>query len=452
MAKLSRLANVTIALRTTAINELSFSDMLILGSHVLSTARAMTITGADELLDMGLPDTDPLYWAARDAFAQIPAVRQVFIGRRQVDEVKITVTRAAEGADYIAQLRWRDASGNQIEAEAKYTALAADSTTAIGAGLASAINATAAPFTAAATAGVVTVTNDVTGAAMSVQLRGNLTMEATPSTETVPQALAAVANGPFNWYGLVITSRAKADVKAAAAWAETNERLFGTASDEPGIIDPGTTNDIASELQASQYFRTFGFYSARAATQYPEAAIMSSMFTYYPGQETWALKKLAGIAYDDLGEGQAITAHSKNFSTFELFRNFAVTQGGKTAAGEWIDVIRLRDALVDQIKVSVVSAMINADGKLAFVDDGIQVIGNAIRGPLDLNVRRGGIAPEELDEDDRIVPSYTLSLPRSSQVPFNDKANRVLRDVYFTARLAGAIHVTEIKGSLSYAL
>lgn len=452
MANLDRIANVTIALRTTAINELSFSDMLILGSHVLSTARAMTITGADELLGMGLPDTDPLYLAARDAFAQIPAVRQVFIGRRRVDEVKIAVTRAVGDANYIATLRWRDSAGKQAEAEARYTALDGESTTAIATGLAAAITSTAAPFTATAASDVVTVTSDTADAGMAIQLQGNLSMEVTPSTETVTQALAAIANGPFNWYGLVITSRDKADVKAAAAWTESNEKLFGTASADPGIIDPGVTDDLASELQANQYFRTFGFYSAQAATQYPEAAIMSSMFTYYPGQETWALKKLAGIAFDKLTEGQAITAHSKNFSTFEQFRDFAVTQGGKVCAGEWIDVIRLRDALVDQIKVSVVSSMINADGKLAYVDDGIQVIGNGIRAPLDLNVRRKGLAPEELDEDNRIVPSYTISLPRSSKVPFNNKANRVLRDVFFTARLAGAIHVVEIKGSLSYAL
>ncbi|WP_341666905.1 DUF3383 family protein [Alcaligenes sp. SDU_A2] len=452
MATLSRIADVTIALRTTAINEQSFSDMLILGSHVLSTARAMTITSANELLDMGLQDSDPLYWAARDAFAQIPSVRQVFIGRRQVDELKITVSHAAVGAEYLALLRWRDSSGNQVQAQAIYTALATDTVAAVATGLASAINNTAAPFTATAAAGVVTVSNNTIGAAMSVQLKGNLSMAITPSVETVTQALAAIANGPFNWYGLVLTSRVPADVKAAAAWTESNEKLFGTASDEPGIIDAGISNDLASDLQASQYFRTFGLYSARAQTQYPEAAIMSSMFTFYPGQESWALKKLAGIAYDELSEGQALTAHGKNFSTFERFRNFAVTQGGKTAAGEWIDVIRLRDALVDQIKVSVASAMINADGRTPFTDDGIQMIGNAIRAPLDLNVRRGGIAPEELDENDRIVPSYTLRLPRSSQVPFNDKANRVLRDVSFTARLAGAIHVAEVKGSLSYAV
>ncbi|HBJ68558.1 DUF3383 family protein [Alcaligenes phenolicus] len=452
MAKLSRIANVDIALRTTTINEQSFSDMLILGSHVLSTARAMTITAADELLDMGLQDTDPLFWAARDAFAQIPAVRQVFIGRRQVDELKISVSRAVPDADYRVQLRWRDEQGQQLEAQVSYKALEADTVGEIASGLASAIAQTAAPVTATADEAVVTVKNKTAGTALAVQPQGNLAMQVAPSTETVTQALSTIANGPFNWYGLVMTSRVIEDVLSAAAWTESNEKLFGTASADASILDPDSTDDLASQLQAKQYFRSFGVYSAAAEIQYPEAALMSSMFTYYPGQETWALKKLAGIAYDELSEGQALVAHGKSFSTFEPFRNFAVTQGGLTAAGEWIDVIRLRDALVEQIKVSVVSAMINADGKVAFTDDGIQMIGNAIRAPLDLNVRRGGIATEELDENDRIVPSYTLSLPRSNQVPFNDKANRVLRDVYFTARLAGAIHVSEIKGSLSYAL
>ncbi len=452
MAKLSRIANVDIALRTTAINEQSFSDMLILGSHVLSTARAMTITGADELLDLGLLDTDPLYLAARDAFAQIPAVRQVFIGRRQVDQVKLAVTRAVGDALYRVQLRWRDEQGQQLDAQVEYKALQADTVADVATGLAAAIGQTSAPVTANAVEDTVTLANQTSGTALAVQPQGNLAMQVVAGTETVTQALATIANSPFNWYGLVITSRDKEDVLAAAAWTESNEKLFGTASADAGIIDPETTDDLASQLQAHQYFRSFGVYSATAATQYPEAALMSSMFTYYPGQETWALKKLAGIAYDELTEGQALVAHGKNFSTFEPFRNFAVTQGGLTAAGEWIDVIRLRDALVEQIKVSVVSAMINADGKVGFTDDGIQMIGNAIRAPLDLNVRRGGIATEELDENDRIVPSYTLSLPRSSQVPFNDKANRLLRDVYFTARLAGAIHVSEIKGSLSYSL
>ena len=122
------------------------------------------------------------------------------------------------------------------------------------------------------------------------------------------------------------------------------------------------------------------------------------------------------------------------------------------AAGEWIDVIRFRDWLVEQIRINVVSALINADGKVPYTDDGIQIIRNALQKALDLGVARKGIAPEELDSDGRKIPSYTITVPRSADVSVNNKANRLLQDVRFTARLAGAIHVCEIKGSLAYSL
>ncbi|WP_237173041.1 DUF3383 family protein [Paracandidimonas lactea] len=453
MAKLNRIADVVISLGTTAITERSFNDMLILGSHVLSTTRALVITGADELLDLGLPSTDPLYFAARDAFSQIPAVRQVYIGRRQTNEAKITVNAAAVTA-YSVALKWRDIAGTQQTTTATYPGLVSDTTTLIASGLAAAINATAAPFTAAAVGAVVTITNDVAGAAMALQVSaGDMTMALTPSTETTTDALAAVNSEMENWYGLVITSRDTTDVKNAAAWAEANEKLFGTASSDPNVIDSGSTADIATELKNNQYFRTFVMFSEQAATQYPEAALMSNRFTYYAGAESWSNVQMAGITISPLSEGQYLTAKGKNATTFEMFRNFAVTQGGRVAAGEWIDVIRLRDQLVEQIKVAAVGVIVratNSTGKVPYTDEGIQLIGNAIRDPLDLNVRRGGIAPEALDENDKIIPSYTITLPRASQVLTNDKANRILRDVKFTARLAGAINTTEIKGSLVY--
>src|SRR5690606_12233769 len=150
---------------------------------------------------------------------------------------------------------------------------------------------------------------------------------------------------------------------------------------------------------------------------------------------------------------QKVTATDRNVTLFDAIRNFSVTQGGRVAAGEWIDVIRLRDQLVESIKVSVAGMLVratNSSGKVPYTDAGIQLVVNAIRDPLDLNVRRGGIAPEELDEYGNVIPSYTISAPRNSQVPTNDKANRILRDVKFTARLAGAIHVVEVRGSLVY--
>ena len=126
-----------------------------------------------------------------------------------------------------------------------------------------------------------------------------------------------------------------------------------------------------------------------------------------------------------------------------------VTQNGKVAAGEWIDVIRFRDWLQEEITVNVFNALINRD-KIPYTDEGIAVIEAQIRKALQLGVRRGGIAPDEYDEDGNTNLGYTVEVPLAASISANQKASRVLNDVKFTARLAGAIHVVKITGSLTY--
>jgi len=456
MAKIDRIVNVQISLNTTAIKQQEFSDLLILGPHARSLTRSMVITDADQLLDLGFSATDPIYKAALSVFSQIPTISRLFIGRQLVASVALTVTQAVEDAVYTARIGWRDVNGVAQSALATVTADNDDTPTDVASKLAAAIEASAAgPQVAAVAAlGVVTITPTDVGASFSVAPTGNISMPIGTSTELPSVALAAVQSETDDWYGVSLTSRAEADILDAAAWVEANEKLLGVTSADAGIIDAGDTTDIASQLEQQQYFRTHVWYHADAANEWLDAAIAARVFTYYPGQETWALKRLGGIEYDTLSEGQALAAFGKNANTFEQFRNFAVTQNGRTAAGEWIDVIRFRDWLVEQIKINVVSAMINADGKVPYTDPGIQIIVTAMRQALDFGQARGGIAPNELapDDDTRMVPGYVVRFPRSQSVAFNDKANRVLRDVGFTARLAGAIHTVEIRGSLSYAL
>lgn len=273
------------------------------------------------------------------------------------------------------------------------------------------------------------------------------------SDETVTDALAAVARENSDWYGLALASRVEDDVMLAAAWAEANGKLFVTASADEKVLQSSEKTDIASKLEAKQYYRTAVMYSHKAAEEYPEIGLMSYSFTFYPGAETWNLKKLAGVSYSPLAEGEFIAASKKNATTFEKFNgSFAVTQGGKTAGGEWIDVIRFRDWLVQEVQINVTSVLINANGKVPYTDSGIALIGAAIRQALDLGVSRGGIAPVELDEDNKEIPSYVISLPRAASVSNNNKAKRVLQDVKFSARLSGAIHLAELKGNLAYSL
>ena len=452
MAKLSRIADVQIALRTTGIAEQSFSDLIIVGDHALSVSRVLAITGADELLDMGMASTDSLYKAASDVFSQMPHINKVYIGRRLVSSATITVGTAAAG-DYTATIGWRNGTTGEImSAKAKYTALVSNTTSQIATGLAAAITALSATVSVTTVGNVITVTGNPSGSSFSVSVGGNLTTANAASAEPLAATMAACAAELGNWYGVMITSRTESDVLAAADWVEANEKLFFTSSAQAAILDGASTTDVASKLKQAQYFRTAIWYHGAANSEFIDGAAPGHLFTFYPGQETWALKRLAGITYDALQEGKAIAAHAKNANTFEVFRNFAVTQNGKVAAGEWIDVIRFRDWLVEQIRINVVSALINADGKVPYTDDGIQIIRNALQKALDLGVARKGIAPEELDSDGRKIPSYTITVPRSADVSVNNKANRLLQDVRFTARLAGAINVVEIRGSLAYAL
>jgi hypothetical protein len=196
-----------------------------------------------------------------------------------------------------------------------------------------------------------------------------------------------------------------------------------------------------------QYFRTAWWYDP-ILTDFPDVAIAVHSFSKYPGQETWANQQLQAVPWVTMTETQAQNVFGKNGNTFEQFRNIAITQNGKVAGGEWIDVIRFRDWLCEEIKVNIFQQMV--DNRIPYTDHGIGVIRSRLAESLDFGVRRGGIAPPEVDINGKLIPSYTIQVPLAATVSADNKANRLLQDVYFTARVAGAIHVVEIQGALTY--
>lgn len=422
MAKLDRLVKLNISLNTTAIATESFSDMMIVGLHAATTARMAAITSAGELLDMGLSASDPIYKAALAAFSQTPTLAKVYIGRRAASKITL--------------------SGEQITAKITLPSgevLDIDGTAAQG--------AAALPASLKASASGDTLT---LAAATDIAVKPSKGTMALTATESYTDALNEIIKAGGSWYGLVVADRTESVVLEVAAWAEANVKLFGTATDDVKVLNGAVRTDIAAKLMDKQYFRTFVVFDREAATEFNEAALMAKCFTFYPGGETWANKRLAGITADRLAEGEYIAASEKNCTTFEMFKSFALTQGGKTAAGEWIDVIRFRDWLHNEMQADVAFALINGDGKIPYTDEGITILANAMQKSLQLGVRRGGIAPEELDENDKVIPSYIIKKPKTAQISPNNKASRVLNDLGGSARLAGAIHVVNIKFSLGY--
>lgn len=349
MANLDRLVNVVIALRTTGVAKMSFSDLLLVGTHT-NSERVVIITAADDLLTgFGLTDTSPLYLAAQVAFSQTPHVRQVFIGR------------AVSG-------------------------------------------------------------------------------------ETPAQTMSAIKTANNNWYGFADTAHDATNIPLFAAWAEANEKLFGSMLLESQTSGTGAGN-VANVLMTGNYFRTPWWLGTAAS--YPEVAMMSKKFTINPGGETWANTQLSAVPSPAITETLFNTVKGYNGNTYEPFRNFSISQIGKVAGGEWIDVIRFRDWLCEEVRVNVVQKMI--DARIPYIDEGILIIEQGMREALDLGVTRGGIAPPQAAEDGRsMIPSYSIIKPLRSSIPPNTVANRVLQDMKFKARLAGAIHAVEISGELTY--
>ena len=430
MKNLDRIVEVQIALNTSGIDTQNFSSILVVGPHFHSLSRVTIYSDTSEMIDDGFETTDPLYKAAEAVFSQIPHVPELRIGRREVEKIVVHVGKLTPKGTYTLHVKTRDAEGNIKDT--------ADSSAVITA--------------TAASEGLIIASRSET--AFSFDVSKNLEAAVHSVKEKIADTMEAITADDGNFYGIGLTSREEQDIFAMAEWAEANEKLFATATAKDGAYQSDVDTDLGSKLKAKNFYRTYWFYHA-LPNEFPELALMSRCFTVYPGGETWALKKLAAITTDNLSSTKvtAICGNKnvtgKNGNAFVPFRNISCTQGGMVAAGEWIDVIRFRDWLKEEISINVFNLLVNTD-KVPYTDEGIAQVEARIRDALTLGQRRGGIAQTEYDEEGRKNLGYTVTVPLSSSISPNTKAKRKLTDVFFTARLAGAIHFVEIKGSLTY--
>lgn len=448
MANLDRIVKVDISLDTTGVSTEGFSTILCVGPHLHSLPRVSTYTSADQMLDDGFSADDPLYKMVSDAFSQTPSPAAVKVGRRQVNSCTVTVAQLGATSAYTLTVSGYGDDGNVTEKTYSYTNDEGSSEDVLQ-GLSTAVTGDeSALLSASYSDGVLTLQAKDPSKPFAIKASSMLSVELGSVTESVAQTMAAVMNSDSDFYGVAFTSKEQDDVLAMAEWAESAGKLYGTSFGGDTVKNSEMTTDTGSQLKAKNYYRTFWFYHA-VENEYPEVAVMARCFAVDPGGETWALKKLAGITVDPLTETEFNAITGKNGNTFELFRNVSVTQNGKVAAGEWIDIIRFRDWLEEEIKTNVFNLLINRD-KVPYTDAGIAAIESRIREALELGQSRGGIAPTEYDEDGNQNLGYTISVPLAANISANTKANRELTDVTFTARLAGAIHVVDITGSLTY--
>lgn len=130
-----------------------------------------------------------------------------------------------------------------------------------------------------------------------------------------------------------------------------------------------------------------------------------------------------------------------------VFFHFII--GADTLGGEWIDVIRFRDWLKNDMQYRLFN-LLYTHPKIPYTDEGIALVQNQMVASLTQGQRQGGIAPDEFDEDGKLIPGFTVTVPLAANLTAADRASRVLGGCKFHARLAGAIHVVNVYGTLAY--
>ena len=276
-------------------------------------------------------------------------------------------------------------------------------------------------------------------------------------TEPVVPAAVSVADvltealDTNGWYCICPVGLTKEQVKEVIEWTETQNKLCGYIDDDPD-------NPI---VQAGIYMRSYPVYPKVTPDQadadvplenkYGMAIAMAAKaMNYHAGSETWALKPLAAVTPSKLNSTAIKKMQAANFNYVLTVASKNITQGGKTNSGEWIDIVRFRDWLQNDMQVRVVNLLVTYKGKVPYTDGGIALVQNQMISSLKDGQRYGGISPTEYDEDGNEIPGFVTHVPLAANIPATKKASRVLEDVSFEARLAGAIHIVTIKGTLTY--
>lgn len=188
-----------------------------------------------------------------------------------------------------------------------------------------------------------------------------------------------------------------------------------------------------------------------AVNQYMNVAWAAKWLNYAPGSATSAFKALAGVKPSALKKVETDALVAANLNYFVTVGNRNITMNGMTLAGEWADVIRFRDWQKSDMQIRVANLFITRP-KVPYTDAGISLVQNQMIASLKAGQDMGGIAEDEFDEDGHTIPGFTTNVPMAASLTPAEKASRKLRRCTFKGRLAGAIHFAELNGSLTYGL
>lgn len=424
MSSIDKVVSVQISRQTQAITQAGFGIPLILGPNAPFTDELRPYTTLGAVGD-DFADSDIEYVLASKAFAQTPRPERVLIGKSNAAVAQVvTFTPGAVTEDAVFTVT---INGEEFS----YTAASGEDAGDVVAALIALINGSGLRVVASGTSTLI-VTSALSGLAFTYLAGENMTAVLTTPNAGIGQDILKAAELSDDWYFLLLGNVSDATVEVAGLTIEAMSKLFFYVNDDP-VAMTAVQSDINAKLRDLSLFRTAGFYTKDFIAQRADAALVGRVAPLNPGSETWAFKTLATVTPERYTDGEEANLDARNLNYYKSIGGVPLTVNGKVIGGEYIDTMRFVDWLKARIQERIFRDIATLD-KLPYTDGGIAIVESNLRAVLEQGIRVGGLV------------SYTVSVPKAASVPPNDKAQRILKDVKFTAVLAGAIHKVEIQG------
>lgn len=445
------IVNVDITLNTAGTTREGFGLPLFLASTDNFEERVRGYTSLTEVAE-DFDESTAAYKAAKQLWSQTPKVTQLYIGRRAMQYTVSIPDEVTESTDYYLTI----AVGGGVSQPYQYTAQADDTALIVLTQFKGQIEADPTikddvtinvTGTGSSATMIVTKAGDndfvkVTSTTSSVSIAGT-------TADTAASALAAIETYSTDWYFISAEDRTSQFILAMASEIQARKKIFFTANSDVAALqgtELASASDVPAQLAKSMYTRTVCLWHHTATYDYPEMAYIAYGAPYDAGSIAWGNAQLTGVEASlqpankrPLTSIQKSALDVRHCNFIDLDGGVPVVRRGITSGGEWIDIIRGVDWLESDLKTSLRDLLINQKGgKITYDDTGITRIRQVIETSLQRAVNRN------------FLSSYTVNVPKASQVALADKKARILKDVTFSGILAGAILDVDLKGTVAY--
>lgn len=458
MPDISDIVQTSITATSATPSVSGFGKPLVMAQKVPAgfTNRYREYSSTTGMISDGFAANDPAVLAVGAAFAQNPRPPLVGVGRRAnktSQALQLTLSSAVSGDVYSVTIITEGGVSTTVTRTS--TGMPATDATALAASIAGVSG-----FAGTAAVGAVITIVVAAGVGHLARLKDWTVNGSRASTFTlfdnsadpgVAADLAAVIAENNTWYGLTLDSASKAEIVAAAAWAETNKKLFVPQSSDSGVVDSGVSTDIASAVQSGTYNYTAVIYNGNDTQAYAGLRWQAFRFASSPtpGNDTWCYNTLAGLTVDNLTETEFSTLGNKNATGYVTIASVNYTaaggvsttkSGGKCGSGQFIDARRGLDWSNADIQVSLFAAIAPGTGrKVPMTDKG----GATLLGELSAALQRGEAAGVYVDG------SSLVNVPAVSTLSSTDRGNRAFTGITWTAQQAGAVHLAIVSGTVT---